>query len=443
MLARYAAVAAMVFCAAAATVVAGTPLSLDQAIETALKQNQQVKIARYGVDKADAQAQEAVGNALPTVGVAAGYNRNLLLPVFFFPVNGTMTPVRFGLDNQYNLSATASQILFNSAVFNGIGTSKVYQDAARATFKSQVATVVTETKRRYYNALAAKQFVNIAKQTLENTEENYKTISALFKEGLVAEFDQIRAQVAVDNVRPEVTNAEAGYNNAVSALMTYLSMDLKDTVDITTDILGTPQPLPDEDSAIIKAIQENYDLKALELQMKVADGVIDVYRSTYYPTLTLIGQWQNQGMSDTYSNWLSASSAFVGLNFQFTIFNGTRTLAQVDQAKADYESVREQYALLKNNVKLQVRVIVNDLRSALLRIEAQQSTVQQAQRGFEISRIRYTEGTGSLLEINDAQVALSRAQVNRLTALLDYYTKRAEFDRVVGNIEDKYLRMAE
>ncbi len=288
MLARYAAVAAMVFCAAAATVVAGTPLSLDQAIETALKQNQQVKIARYGVDKADAQAQEAVGNALPTVGIAAGYNRNILLPVFFFPVNGTMTPVRFGLDNQYNLSATASQILFNSAVFNGIGTSKVYQDAARATFKSQVATVVTETKRRYYNALAAKQFVNIAKQTLENTEENYKTISALFKEGLVAEFDQIRAQVAVENVRPEVTNAEAGYNNAVSALMTYLSMDLKDTVDITTDVLGTPQPLPDEDSAIIKAIQENYDLKALELQMKVADGVIDVYRSSYYPTLTLI-----------------------------------------------------------------------------------------------------------------------------------------------------------
>lgn len=443
MVARYAAVAAILLCAASGTVVAGTPLSLDQAIETALKQNQQVKIARYGVDKADAQAQEAVGNALPTVGISAGLNRNIQLPVFFFPVNGTMTPVRFGLDNQYNLSATASQILFNSAVFNGIGTSQIYQDAARASYKSAVATVVTETKRRYYNALAAKQFVSIAKQTLENTEENYKTISALFKEGLVAEFDQIRAQVAVENVRPEVTNAEAGFNNAVSALMTYLSMDLKDTVEITTDVLGTPQALPDEDSAIIRAIQENYDLKALELQMKVADGVIDVYRSTYYPTLTLIGQWQNQGMSDTYSNWLSASSAFVGLNFSFNIFNGTRTLAQVDQAKADYESVREQYALLKNNVKLQVRVIVNDLRSALLRIEAQQSTVQQAQRGFEISRIRYTEGTGSLLEINDAQVALSRAQVNRLTALLDYYTKRAEFDRVVGNIEEKYLRMAE
>lgn len=443
MVARYAAVAAILLCAASGTVVAGTPLSLDQAIETALKQNQQVKIARYGVDKADAQAQEAVGNALPTVGISAGLNRNIQLPVFFFPVNGTMTPVRFGLDNQYNVSATASQILFNSAVFNGIGTSQIYQDAARASYKSAVATVVTETKRRYYNALAAKQFVGIARQTLENTEENLKTISALFKEGLVAEFDQIRAQVAVENVRPEVTNAEAGFNNAVSALMTYLSMDLKDTVEITTDVLGTPQAVPDEDSALVRAIQENYDLKALELQMKVADGVIDVYRSTYYPTLTLIGQWQNQGMSDTYSNWLSASSAFVGLNFSFNIFNGTRTLAQVDQAKADYESVREQYALLKNNVKLQVRVIVNDLRSALLRIEAQQSTVQQAQRGFEISRIRYTEGTGSLLEINDAQVALSRAQVNRLTALLDYYTKRAEFDRVVGNIEEKYLRMAE
>ncbi len=443
MLARSAAIAAILLCAAGAAAVAGTPLSLDQAIELALKQNQQVKIAQYGVSKADAQAQEAVGNALPTLNVSAGFNRNIELPVFFFPVNGTLTPVRFGLDNAYQASATLTQILFNSAVFNGIGTSKIYQDAARANYKSAVATVVTETKRRYYNALAAKQFVGIAEQTLANTEENYRTISALFNEGLVAEFDQIRSQVAVENVRPEVTNAEAGYNNAVSALMTYLSMDLADTVELTTTDLGAPEALPDEDAAIIKAIQENYDLKALELQMQVADGMIDVYRSSYYPTLTFVGQWQNQGQSNTFNNWLSATSSFVGLNFSFNIFNGTKTLAQIDQAKADFASVSEQYAMLQNNVRLQVRVIINDLRSALQRIEAQQSTVQQAERGFEISRIRYTEGTGSLLEINDAQVALSRAQVNRLSALLDYYTKRAEFDRVVGNVDERYLRMAE
>jgi outer membrane protein TolC len=304
--------------------------------------------------------------------------------------------------------------------------------------------VVTETKRRYYGALAAKQFVGIAQATLSNTEENLKTISALFNEGLVAEFDQIRAQVAVDNVRPEVTNAEAGYNNALSALLTYLAMDITDTVTLPQGQLGNPEPLPNEDSAIVRALQENYDLKALELQIKVADGIVDVQRSTYYPTLTLFGQWQNQGQRvDGSGDWLDASTSLVGLNFSFNIFNGTRTLAQVEQAQADYESVREQYAMLKNNVKLQVRVIVNDLRSALQRIEAQQSTVQQAQRGFDISRIRYTEGTGSLLEINDAQVALSRAQVNRLSALLDYYVKRAEFDRTVGNVEERYLRMAE
>ena len=381
---------------------------------------------------------------MPTVGVSAGFNQNIQMPVFFFPVNGVLTPVTIPIRSTYTVGAQASQILFNAAVFQGIGTASIYQDAARAQYKASVATVVTETKRRYYGALAAKQFVGIAQATLSNTEENLKTISALFNEGLVAEFDQIRAQVAVDNVRPEVTNAEAGYNNALSALMTYLAMNITDTVTLPQGQLSTPEPLPNEDSAIVRALQENYDLKALELQIKVADGIVDVQRSTYYPTLTLFGQWQNQGQRiDGTGTWLDASTSLVGLNFSFNIFNGTRTLAQVQQAQADYESVREQYALLKNNVKLQVRVIVNDLRSALQRIEAQQSTVQQAQRGFDISRIRYTEGTGSLLEINDAQVALSRAQVNRLSALLDYYVKRAEFDRTVGNVDERYLRMAE
>jgi len=422
-------------------------ISLDEAIDLALHQNKNVAIARISVTKADAQVKEAFGYALPTLAIAANYNHNVQAPVFFLPnfqdPSAGVMPVRFGLNNAYNVNATLSQVIFNGAVFSGIGAANVYADAARAQFKAAVAEVVTETKKRYYGALAAREFVSISRNTLDNAQQNFDNIDALFKEGLVAEFDQIRASVTVDNIRPTVTESEAGYANAVSALMQYLALDLADTVEPVVSSLEEPSAIPAEDTSIVRALRENYDLKALELTKETLERAVDVYRADYYPTLSFIGQWSNQGQSDKLTNWASATSAFVGLGFNFNIFNGFRTIAKVEQAKADFLSIEQQYELTKDLIKLQVRSIINKMNSAKQRIDAQKLTVNQAQRGQDIARIRYNEGTGSLIEINDAEFALARARVNRLTALLDYFSTKADYDKSVGLVDEKYLKMAE
>ena len=420
-------------------------LTLEEAIELAIKQNKEIAIARLSIDKADAQVNEAFGNALPTVSLSASYNRNIQLPVFFITTEGgQVQSLQIGADNNYVMGAQASQILFNSAVFTGIGAANIYADGAREQYKAAVAKVVTEVKRLYYGALAARQYVNIAEATLTNAQQSYETVNALFKEGMVAEYDNIRANVAVENVRPQVTEARAGYNNAVSALATYLAISLVDSIEVVSGQLDDLKPLPEEAVAIKSAMENNYELKALEYQLQVLDAIVDVNRATYYPSLTLIGNWQNQGVkNDELSVWNSVSTSFVGLNFQFNIFNGLRTIAKVEQAQVDYLTAQQQYQNMENIVQLQVRTSVNNLRSALERIDAQRSTVEQAQRGLDIARIRYTEGTGNLLEINDAEVALARAQVNRLQALLDYYTRRAEYERVVGEVPPRYLQIQE
>ncbi len=424
------------------------PLTLDQAIETALKQNQSVAIARLAVSKAEAQRKEALGNALPSLGISANYNRNIQAPVFFVPdftnpSSGTLTPVRFGLNNSYSVGASLNQILFNSAVFTGIGAADVYVDGAKLQYKAAVAEVVTETRKRFYASLAAREFVRIAESTLDLALENKKNVNALFQEGLVAEFDAIRADVAVENVRPEVSSARAGYRNSVTALMMYLNLAITDTVEPQLFELTMPGALPEQEASIQAAMKNNYELVALETQLDVQNRLIDVYRANYYPTLSLFGQWQNSGQSDDFANWVSASQTFVGVAFNFNIFNGFRYQAQVEQADVDYLTLKERVDQGRNLIRLQVTATINDLASAKERIEAQQSTVTQAQRGYDISRIRYDEGTGSILEINDSQTALARAQVNRLAALVEYYTRLADFEKVTGTIPDKYLRMAE
>lgn len=418
-------------------------LTLDDAIEIAVKQNKNVQIARFGIDKASSQVNEALGNALPTLNLTAQYIRNIQLPVIFFPNPNNpaagVVPFRIGLDNQYSAGLGLNQILFNSAVFTGIGASKIYYKAAQQRYNGVVATTIADTKKSFYRAMLAQAYDTISVSTLHNGEENLKTIQALFKEGLVAEFDLIRAQVAVDNIKPQVTESHAQYNNALNALQTQIGADALDSIGVTGAFIEALQALPVEAEALALAYQNNFDIKALELQVQVQDEFTKVYRSDYYPTLSAFGNFTNQGQSNTFSNFLSATTSNVGVALSWNIFNGLKTNAKVEQSKADYESARIQLSQLKDFVKLQMLTVMNNLRSALQRIEAQTSTVQQAQRGYDISRIRYREGTGSLLEMNDAELSLARAKVNRVQSLHDYYAARADYDRLIASFDPRYF----
>jgi outer membrane protein TolC len=423
---------------------AGTrDLSLDEAIEIALKQNKNILVAKLSVQKAESQVTEAYGSAMPSVSFNAGFNHNIQLPVFFFPspITGEVAPLRIGQTNVYSMTAQVQQVLFNGAVFTAVQSSKLYTDAATAQLDAAVAEVVTETKKKYYQAIAAGAYYSVAQSTLDNVKQTRETISALFAEGLVAEFDKIRADVAVANVEPIVIEAASGKYAAQAALQTYLSLDMSDTLVVSADLLPEIEDAPNPDDALVKALEANYDLKALNLQIEVAKKMIDIQASDYYPTLAAFGQWQQQGQSDNLNDWRSATSSLVGLNFSMNLFNGLRTKAKVEQSELDVATALQRKSQISDLIKLQTRTIINQLSSAKARITAQASTVSQAQRGFDISQIRYKEGTGSLLEISDAETALSRAQVNEISARLDYHTTKADYDRVTGQIDERYRRM--
>lgn len=124
------------------------------------------------------------------------------------------------------------------------------------------------------------------------------------------------------------------------------------------------------------------------------------------------------------------------------IFNGLKTQAKVEQSKIDVATIVERRAQLLDILELQTRTVLNQLAAAKARIGAQASTVSQAQRGYEISQVRYTEGEGRLIEISDAETALSRAKVNEISARLDYHTTLAEYERVTGQIDERYRQLA-
>ena len=256
----------------------------------------------------------------------------------------------------------------------------------------------------------------------------------------MAEFDKIRADVAVANARPMVLQAKSGKYAALAALQTYIGMNLNDSIAVSEGGFPAITDTPDAESSVARAVSDNLDLRALRQQIEVGTKMVDISESDYYPTLAAFGQWQNQGQSESLAGWQSASSTVVGLSFTMNLFNGLRTSEKVEQAQIDVQSAKERLTDVTNLINLQVRTLINQLESAAQRSLAQKTTVDQAQRGYEIARIRYREGTGSLLEINDAETSLAQAKLNSITALVDYHVTRADFERATGQVDRSYWR---
>ncbi|MBM4178609.1 MAG: TolC family protein [Ignavibacteria bacterium] len=420
------------------------PISLEEAIEIGLKQNKNIIVSRLNVERAKSQIRDAYGSAMPSLNVNASVNRLIQSPVFFFPnpATGKVSPLEIPVNTTYTMTAQVQQILFNGAVMTAVSSSELYLDAANAQLDAAVAEVVTETKKKYYQAAAAAAYYRVAVSALENVKKTQQTVASLFSEGFVSEFDKIRADVAVANVEPLVVESESGRYAAQAALQTYLALDLTDTLILSIDKLPSIGAVPDVESALQLAISANYDLRALDLQIQVASKMVNIQESDYYPTIAAYGQWQHQGQRDNFANWLSAPTSLVGLNFSMNIFNGLKTQAKVEQSKIDVATIVERRAQLLDILELQTRTVLNQLAAAKARIGAQASTVSQAQRGYEISQVRYTEGEGRLIEISDAETALSRAKVNEISARLDYHTTLAEYERVTGQIDERYRQLA-
>jgi outer membrane protein TolC len=413
-----------------------TTLTLQQAIDVALKNNRDLSSQRLSIENADAQVTEAFGNALPSLTLNARYTRNLQKQVFYFPgSDGIVKPISVGSDNALSTDLTLNQIIFNSAVFTGVGTAKTYSKISRQQLRAKTADVVLAVKRAYYTALFAKQVLQVNETLMQNASENMKNTQVLYKAGLRAEFDAIRAEVQYANQQPVVVQARDNYEMALDNLKLTLSLDDTKRIDLAESLMrpaSSGQTEPDVQTA--KNILEKYNatLEALRLNTEVNKELIAINKSEYLPTVALFGTYQMQAQSDNFSGLDFQPTSYIGLNLSLNLFNGYKTNAKVQQAQIAYEQSRFQLDQTEDALKTQLQSILRRIDYARQRIAVSDQTIRQAERGYQIATVSYKAGTGTQLQINDADLAMAQARLNQLNAVYDYDIALAELESLLG-----------
>jgi outer membrane protein TolC len=425
-------------------------LTLERAITIAIENNPSLEGSRLEVDRADARVREAWGTALPKIDLTANYTRALKKPVFFLPDflnpgSGEIIPIEIGATHSVDMIFSGEQVLFDAAVFIGVGAAKTYSRAAREGFRASQLDVVTNTRNAFYGVLVAKEAVALMQENIQYSQENLENVRILFDQGLVSEYDRLRAEVTVENIRPELINAENAYLVAVNNLKNAIGIPYDTEIEVEGNLEYSPIP----DSLLAKVqenvLRSNASLSALKLQAEVNDAITSAQRSFYLPRLSAFGNYTYQAQKNAFT--LSTNdfitSAVVGLNLRFNIFEGFQTNSRVEQAELEYRKTKEQVTSLELALQTAAETAILEMNKARQRIESQGRTVDQAERGFKIATTRYNSGQGTQLEVNDAQLALATAKVNRIEAIFEYTVAVNELERLLGRLPQYVIDLEE
>jgi outer membrane protein TolC len=346
----------------------------------------------------------------------------------------------FALANNYEAKAQLTHILLNSPHFRGISASGVYLETSKIALKGSAANTVTNVKKAFYGVLLAEEMVNITEASLKNFEDNLNNLRSLKEQGLVSEYDLLQAEVQLENFRPRVLEAKNGLRNAKNGLKITMGIDQKDEIDIEGTLNYSKEEVPDIKQMMQDALDNNFDLLTLKNKRKVDEAMIDLDRSEYWPQLVGFADYTFGGASEDL-NFQNFQSSLVGLQFQINLFQGGRTMKKVQQGKITVMQTDQQISQLQEAIKLQIQEKVLQLDRIHQNIEAQDKNINLAEKAYDIAKVRFREGTGTQLELLNAEIQLRTARTNRLQSVYEYIVANAELAKLRGSIDNKYIQM--
>ncbi len=420
---------------------AAESLTLQQAIETALRSNPGLKAADAQIAAADAGVLKSASGFLPKVtlsetwsrsdnplmALGAKLNQELVSPADFSPaVMNNPEPL-----SNYNTRLSVMQPVFNGGrEYIGRTQAALARDASvQDRERTRQETIYTVVKA-YYGLLLAREYHKVALQSQETSQANVTLAEARFKAGAVLQSDFLRARVQLAEVREMLTRSENGIKLAEANLAFSLGAPQGTEYELEGALEVQPTPI-DVNAAVDEATGKRPDLISMDLNRQNAEKSVSQARTEYLPNLNLMGQmdWNSDQFAGS-----SAKSWAVMAVLQWNLFDGLVTRAKVKEALATSSRMRSLEEQTRSAIQLQVRRAFYDLSSSTDRIAATSSSVQEAEEGLRIVQKRYETGMTTFVDVLGAESSLIRARTNALQALYDNNISLAELKLAKGTL---------
>ncbi len=423
------------FVAMTATQAQSMQLTLNQAIEIALSDNPTVQIAEEEIQRYDYVKQQAWGNLLPQISASGQYSRSV--------VKSEMRGgISFGADNTFAFTGDVTLPLFAPQIYRTLKLNKVQLAAAVEQARATRIDLVAAVKVAFYNILLAEQSLEVLHESKETVQQTVDETQLKFDNGLASEYDLLTAQVQLSNLQPTILQTEQAIEVAKLSLKMYLSLPEEVEIEVVGE-LNEMRDMVFAGTDLSTDLSENSSLRQLDLQVEQLERQLRVANASRLPTLAAFGQVSFTG------NDMDALSFFgdaappkhkffwthpisIGVSLSVPIFSGLTKSAQSKSIKNQILQLEMQRGYVKQQIDVQVRNAISSVMTAREKMFAQETTMQQAEKAYNISETRYNAGAGTMLELNMSRLNLTQAQLNFSQAIFDYLSAKAEYDKIIG-----------
>ncbi len=448
-----------------------TQFSLEEAKHFALENSPLYKNATLDERIASARVKETVGIGLPQVNGSVQLSHNERLRRAFFAV-GPNNPITAGnpefdalpdgsviaVENFFQLRSSAdagisiNQLIFNGSYLVGLQAANAYKEFSE---KSRIQTkeeLINNVTRAYYAAVINKERVKLFESNIARVDSLFRNTKVLFENGFAESIDVDRIQVSLNNLRTERDN----FYNLQLLFIENLKMQINfpmtealevsesiTSIDLDADIAAYQQNWSYNDRPDYSVMETQRKLQSLDVKNNVAEGMPSL---SAFANLGYFTQSPNIGglfRTDTDipstdfvgpDKWYPYTA--FGITLNVPIFSGLQRNYKVQQSKLTLQKIENGFNSLKSGIDYEIKQAITSYQNSKRSMEAQESNMALADKVAHVTKIKYTEGIGSNLEVIEAESALKEAQINYYSALYDVIIAKTDLEKAFGKLVD-------
>ena len=407
-------------------------ISLDEAIQIALSESNTIKIADMTIEKTGYAKKGAYSALYPNISASGNYQRTLKKQVMVMEMGGQAMSIEVGTDNNVTAGISAAMPLVNAQLWQSLKLSELDLELAIEHARSSKISMVSQVKQAFYAVLLAKEAYDVYKEVYDNAQRNFEDVEKKYKVGKASEFEFLRAKVNVNNSEPEVFSAENAVILAIWQLKAIMGIDLETEIDVE----GKLSDYADEllATALYNEgvnFENNTNLLQLRIQDEMLSKTIKMTKFQYIPTLSASFGYNYVAMGNSFDmNWNPYS--VVALNLNIPIFSGFSKRNSIREYQKSQDIIRLSIEDTERNLNIALENYRDKMNTSVKRYSAAEATLAMAQKSYDISEKMYEVGKATLVELNDAQLALTQAQLTMSQAIYQFMTNKAAIDELMG-----------
>jgi outer membrane protein len=464
-------IAALPFFAQTEAAPVGQSFTLQQAIEYAIKNSPTVKNANTDYELAKAQKNQIRGIGLPQISASAEYRsfeRTLFASLirnqaelqynklykdainkptlndFINSINEansqSSSPIFtvFGSPFTGTAGVTASQILFSSDYIVALKTAATYLEFSKQGIAVSEVQLKANVSKSYYMVLVSKERLKLLEANIIKLSKSREDLIAANKQGFIEKIDVDRLNVSFSNLSAETEKVKKLIELGESSLKFIMTYDITQPIILADSIVNIENVQP------IAYAKPDYNARPEYILAQQGQKLNTLaYKREQYsvlPTIVAYAQnnWTNYNSlisSDYYKSLQWNRQLVIGGTISLPIFSGGQKYYGQKMAKLKIQKTAQDIKLLENAINIETQSSVVIYNNALLAIRSQKQNLELANEISRVAQIKYTSGTGSNLEVLNAQTSLRESQTNYTNALYEYYNAKIDYEKATGTLK--------